>query len=249
MVENRELYSFEEENQNQIQGPENENEEENTLTPGFPSKFIAHIIVSLFCLLFVLTVCKTNTSWGNWMRRQFHTAINASTQETFGYLSNTEFIKNVVKSGSSLIRLEEITRISAQKLHLSDKTPVNKFSPSIWPVQGSISRGFGWQENRTNNSRQFHPGVEYTTGLNAAVTAISNGKVLSVTQNQKNGAEIVIDHENGWTSSYQLIEAPKVHAGQSVNAGAIIAQASGNKLILELRHHGRPVDPLTVIPN
>jgi murein DD-endopeptidase MepM/ murein hydrolase activator NlpD len=248
MIDNQQLYSFDEA-ENQARNLENENEFEASSEPIIPMKLISHIITSVFCLLIILMVCQTNTSWAKWIRTKFHVAINASAPNTFGYISNTEFIKNVVKNGSNLIRLEEVTGISEQKYHSLGQTSTNALISSIWPVQGTIRQQFGWQEDPVTHIRQFYPGIEYTIEPNADIVAISDGRVTSIVVNSQTGGIVVIDHGNDWRSRYCFLTKIRVQTGQSIKTGSIIGQAFDNKMAFEITHHHQPVDPFTVISN
>lgn len=248
MIENRQLYSFDDDEKDLppiVVPDENEANPQNS----FPLRLISHIITSFICLILVLILCETKLSGASWVRTKLHTAINASTEDTFGYLSNTQFIKNVVKNSGNLIHLEEITKNSTSKLFFPGLRAGDTFNFTIWPVQGRISQNFGWQENSNNNGRQFNQGIEFTTDQNTAVAAITDGEVISITENPKDGATIILGHGNGWISTYRLLDRIQVRVGQAVKEGGMMARTFGNKVILEIRHDDEPVDPLTVIRN
>jgi murein DD-endopeptidase MepM/ murein hydrolase activator NlpD len=251
MIENKDLYSFTEtddtlENEYPEPAPE---ETETAAEPGFPYKTMSHIIISVFCILLILIIGRVNSPWADWTRARLHTAVNASFQNTFGYISNTQFFKSLIINGSRLIRLEEIRRMSARKFSLEESPASDIFQNAVWPVQGNISQGFGWREDPATLIRQFYPGVEFTAAQNAAVMAIADGEVAAVKANHTGGGEVVIEHGGGWRSTYRPMATIKVRSGEMVKSGTIIAQAANSKITLELRHNGQPVDPFTVIRN
>lgn len=194
-------------------------------------------------------ISKTGSPWANWTLAKLHTAINASSENTFGYVADSPFFKNLVQNGSRFIRLEEITKLSAQKFHLGEEAAPEVFNNAVWPAQGNISQTFGWQEDPASHIRQFNPGVEFTTDQSAAVMAIADGEVVAVKSNQAGGSEIIIDHGNGWSSIYRSITNINVTSGQTVTAGMTIAQALKDKITLEVRRNQQVVDPFTVIRN
>lgn len=251
MIENKDLYSFTEpddsfENEYQEPAPD---ETETAPESRVSYKTMSHIIISVFCILLVLIIGRINSPWAHWTRARLHMAINAPSQNTFGYISNTPFFKSMIINGSRLIRLEEIRRMSTGKFPLGESPVPDVFQNAVWPVQGNISQGFGWQEEPVTLIRQHFPGVEFTTDQNAAVMAIADGEVAVVKTNQIGGGEVVINHGAGWRSIYRPVAKIRVGSGQMVKSGTIIAQTKTDKVNLELRRDGQPVDPFTVIRN
>jgi murein DD-endopeptidase MepM/ murein hydrolase activator NlpD len=251
MIENKELYSFNEPDDtldNELQEP---TPEEAQTDAGFKISYktMAHIVVSIFCILLVLIIGRINSPWAGWTRTQLHTAINASSQNTFGYISNTPFFKGLILGGSRLIRLEEIRRMSIGKFPLGSLPVPDAFQNAVWPAQGNISKGFGWQEEPATMIRQFSPGVEFTTDQNAPVMSIADGEVASVKVNQSGGGEVVINHSGGFRSVYRPVVKIKVETGQMVKSGAVIAQTLADKVFLQVKKDGEPVDPFMVIRN
>jgi murein DD-endopeptidase MepM/ murein hydrolase activator NlpD len=66
---------------------------------------------------------------------------------------------------------------------------------------------------------------------------------------------VEIDHGDGYTSLYAHFNAPPpVRVGQSVSQGSVIGYAgstgysTGVHLHFEIRRHGAPVDPLSLLP-
>lgn len=254
MIENKDLYSFNEPEELPDNGPQQPEEIEPAAGPSLSYKTLSHMIISLFCILLVLIIGRINSPWAGWTRSRLHSAINASSQNTFGYISNTSFFKQLIVGGSRLIRLEEIRRMSAGKFP-AGKFSVNapealeSFQNAVWPAQGNISKGFGWYEDPVTMINQFFPGVEFITIPDSMVMAIADGEVATVKPNRSGGGEVVIHHGNGWRSIYHPVVKIRVGTGQKVKSGTVIAQTPAGKLELEIRHHGQPVDPFSVIRN
>lgn len=259
MIENKDLYSFNEPGDSPDNGPQEPEETETAASLGLSYKTMSHMLISLFCILLVLIIGRIKSPWAGWTRARLHSAINASSQNTFGYISNTSFFKQMIAGGSRLIRLEEIRRMSAGKFP-AGKFPAGKFSANVseapesfqnavWPVQGNISKGYGWYEEPATMIQQFSPGVEFIAEPGSMVMAIADGEVAMVKANPSGGGEVVINHGNGWRSIYHPLAKIKVGTGQKMKSGTIIAQTPADKLELEIRHHGQPVDPFSVIRN
>lgn len=263
MIENKKLYSFIEAKSNKaetsdpvLDAGENhddtsdfsvDNETTETSSP-FPSVLIPQTIVTLLFLILVLLISGNKDSfWANWVRHQIHFAINASTENTFGYISNLSAFKNLKQNLNNLIKLEEISRnISSNKLFFVKD---NEFKISIWPVEGNIIKDFGWVENRKSHTYEFNSGLFFESIPGAKVAAIGDGEAEQITNQPDAGLVLTINHGSGWTSVYHNLSSVKVYIGQTVRAGEPIGRTKGRELFLEVKYNGEPVDPSTLINN
>ncbi|MGA1079998.1 MAG: murein hydrolase activator EnvC family protein, partial [Steroidobacteraceae bacterium] len=64
---------------------------------------------------------------------------------------------------------------------------------------------------------------------------------------------VIINHVNGWLTAYGHNESVEVQEGQRVTAGQVIARmglgpGQRPQLYFEIRHDGKPVDPLGQLP-
>ena len=240
MIENRELYSFEE-----ADGTEDpiipkidsaENEFENVDTG--PPKFLYQSIIAVICLVFTISLYRHEQDWAYWLRERLHYAINASAESTFGVVWNSKFIQNIVQNGNNLIRLEQVTQTLSEQVTFPEDDNY-LFRDSVWPVPGNIIKEF------TGNG-SFGTGVLMKTNGNARVIAVVTGNINRIGQ-VKGGWVIEIDHGSGWSSVYQPITQLQIGINQRVETGQIIGRMNSNKLFLEIKHNGRPVNPRTVI--
>ncbi|MGA0098343.1 MAG: peptidoglycan DD-metalloendopeptidase family protein [Steroidobacteraceae bacterium] len=67
------------------------------------------------------------------------------------------------------------------------------------------------------------------------------------------GVVVIINHVNGWLTAYGHNESVEVQEGQRVTAGQVIARmglgpGQRPQLYFEIRHDGKPVDPLGQLP-
>ena len=114
-----------------------------------------------------------------------------------------------------------------------------------WPVAGHVVAGFGTL--RASSVRW--DGLVIATERAASVKAISAGRVIYADWLPGLGLMAIIDHGEGYLSLYGYNDQLRVHAGDSVAAGAVIAAAgdtggrSEPELYLQIRHDGHPVDP------
>lgn len=135
-----------------------------------------------------------------------------------------------------------------------DQTLRPRFSPSP-PVSGSLSSPFGWREDPFNSQRAFHAGIDIAVPTGTSVQTIGPGKVAFSGHRPGYGEVVEIDHGDGLISRYAHNQTNMVQTGDEVNSGAVIAlsgssgRSTGPHLHLEIRHHGRPVDPQTFFPS
>ena len=119
-----------------------------------------------------------------------------------------------------------------------------------WPLQGTVRRGF-----TARTESDYHDGIDIRTPVGTAVRATAPGKVLFAgAEPRQFGNLVVIDHGNGWTSSYAFLSRVTVSENEDVRAGERIGlsgrtgMAKGPELHFELRRNNRPVDPAGELP-
>jgi len=116
-----------------------------------------------------------------------------------------------------------------------------------WPAQGVLVNGFV----AGDNTRQ---GVDIGGSSGQAVNAAADGVVVySGAGLVGYGELIIVKHNEQWLSAYGHNRKRLVNEGQNVKAGEQIAEmgrtgASRDMLHFEIRHNGKPVDPLLYLP-
>lgn len=227
-----------------------ESEPEYSDNTSFPSRLFSQIIVVLICLILVMLLTQSDRSWTRWIRQQLHSAVNASSEATFGYIARTPGFQKLAQNLENLVRIEEITKkLSEQHEAVPEETmPVTALQRNaIWPVEGRIVRNFGWQLN--GNQREFYPNLEFAIVPGTEVLAIRNGTVSAIHIQPQSGGVISLDHGNGLISTYRYLNQLQVRIGQSVSTGTVIGRAAGSILSFELLQDNRAIDPLRIIGN
>ncbi len=118
----------------------------------------------------------------------------------------------------------------------------------VLPVQGRVSARFG--QRRLRSGRLKWQGVLLSAPEGAAVRSIHHGRVAFADWLRGFGLLIIIDHGGGYMSLYAHNQSLYKSVGEWVSAGEIIAtvgSSGGRKqpgLYFEIRHNGKPVDPL-----
>ena len=131
----------------------------------------------------------------------------------------------------------------------------DKIIPSVgtgtwaWPTnQGyTISSPYGWRVDPINGSRSLHTGVDIAgTGYGSPVYAADNGVVIMSEMHGSNGNYIIINHNNGYYTSYSHMSkliAPVgaiVAKGQTIGLVGATGRATGPHLHYEAWYGGAP---------
>ena len=121
--------------------------------------------------------------------------------------------------------------------------------PSIWPVRGRITAGFGQRMDPFSGEDAFHPGIDIADAYGTDVVATGDGLVIEAEPDAGYGRSILIDHGDGITTRYAHLSRIFVVVGEQVKQGEIIGaigmsgRTTGPHLHYEVRVHGTPVNP------
>lgn len=101
----------------------------------------------------------------------------------------------------------------------------------------------------------YHPGLDLDGITGDTIKPIKKGVVLNISYSKfAYGNSIIIDHGEGLTSLYAHLSKIDVSEGQTVTTDTKIGEMGatgrsfGDHLHLEIRDHGKAINPLTVIP-
>lgn len=127
--------------------------------------------------------------------------------------------------------------------------------PSIWPVAGELTDGFGGRRNPFGGgSSEFHTGQDISTLWGTPVMAAANGTVVFAGWQNGYGQIVIIDHGNGVTTRYGHLSDIDVELGQLIIRGEQLGRvgstgrSTGPHLHYEVRINDEPVNPLQYLP-
>ena len=131
---------------------------------------------------------------------------------------------DIESSLSSLDRtVSALTEKSSQiESVFEDRHQVLASTPSIWPVRGYLSAGFGNRIDPFTGLKDFHPGIDISTPIGTKVAVPANGVVVFTGVKGGYGNAIVIDHGYGVMTRYAHLDGFNVHPGQRVKRGDVI---------------------------
>lgn len=118
------------------------------------------------------------------------------------------------------------------------------------PVKGRIISLFGKFKNTQYKVLNFRSGIEIQTERGEPIKAVYAGKILYADWFKGYGNMIIIDHGQNYYTVYAHIEEIFKAAGDVVQTGEVMATVgdtgsiTGSKLYFEVRHHGKPLDPM-----
>ena len=118
------------------------------------------------------------------------------------------------------------------------------------PVRGKIVRFFGTYKNNKFNIVNFCSGIDIRAKRGEPVAAVSDGKIIYSSWFKGYGNMIIIDHGSSYYTLYAHLEEVLIAKGAEIETGEVIATVgdtgslTGPNLHFEVRHHGKPIDPL-----
>jgi len=122
-------------------------------------------------------------------------------------------------------------------------------TPSVYPVNGYISRGFGIEPDPFTGEMGLHQGLDIVADIGTPVIAAAKGRVSFVGWRKGLGKLVTLDHGNGYKSSYGHLSVILVQDHQEVERGEVIGRvgntgySTGPHLHYEVHLKGRLVNP------
>lgn len=131
----------------------------------------------------------------------------------------------------------------------------------IWPVSGNIVMDYSVDHgifDATLNQYRTNDSVCISANEGTNVKASAAGTVTSIITDSKNGLSVVIDHGNGWETTYGQLKDISVSEGSMVNKGQVIGSIAapskysvllGSHLDFTVSYNDDTVDPKDSVTN
>jgi septal ring factor EnvC (AmiA/AmiB activator) len=119
-----------------------------------------------------------------------------------------------------------------------------------YPIKGKIISRFGTKRKGDYNAFTFQSGIDIKAERGTPVKNVFSGEVMFAQWLKGYGNLMIINHGNNYYTLYAHVEELYKKKGEQVDTGEIIGTAGdtgsikGPCLHFEVRHHGKPVDPL-----
>ncbi len=157
--------------------------------------------------------------------------------------NNLEVAKNNIQT-----KVNEISKKQQEQKDnkANEITEINGIKLACKPVSGTISSRYGASSNiRSSN----HTGLDIASPSGTPIKVVAEGTVTQASYKGSYGNLVKVDHGNGLETWYAHTSKMYVKVGQKVKAGEVIAavgstgNSTGSHLHLEIRIHGKHVNP------
>lgn len=186
------------------------------------------------------------------------TTLDEASQGGSGGLRNDELVSNpyrddVDKMSFRSHNLDKDLNVLEQKFtaqsHLLSSTP------SIAPVRGILTDGFGGRSDPFTGERGQHGAIDISSAVGQPIRSPADGIVVKAEWANGYGNVIFISHGYGYSTRYGHLSSFATKPGQRVKRGDIIGyvgstgRSTGPHLHYEVRVNNNPVNPLEYILN
>src|SRR5712671_2538994 len=168
-------------------------------------------------------------------------------------LGDNPYRDDVDKMAFRSHRIESDLSVLEQKLVAQSQLLAS--TPSIAPVRGILTDGFGGRSDPFTGEQGTHNAIDISSAVGQPVRAPADGIVVKAEWANGYGNVIYISHGYGFSTRYGHLSAYAAKPGQHVKRGDIIAyvgstgRSTGPHLHYEVRLNNTPVNPLAYILN
>jgi Membrane proteins related to metalloendopeptidases len=152
------------------------------------------------------------------------------------------------------ILLEEVEQQTLVVLMRTNKDTLLS-TPSIWPVKGFLTSGFGWRRSPMSGASRMHQGLDISNRVGTPIRAPARGAVTFSGADGAYGICVMLNHGNGIVTRYAHMSKTLVKVGDYVQRGDVIGalgntgRSTGPHLHYEVIVNGMPVNPMRYILN
>ena len=127
--------------------------------------------------------------------------------------------------------------------------PVAALADIALPVEnGVVTSGVGWRVDPFGSGKlAFHRGIDIAVPVGTPVRATRKGRVVFAGDHRGHGSTVIVEHANGDRTLYGHNSIVRVHPGELVESGTVVAfsgntgRSTGPHVHFELLPSGRPV--------
>lgn len=126
-------------------------------------------------------------------------------------------------------------------------------TPSIWPIAGWLSSGFGARRDPFDGTQDFHSGLDISGDHGQEIVAPADGTVTGASYTGNYGNLVTIDHGFGLATRYGHLSRFAVTPGQQVRRGQVIGyvgstgRSTSPHLHYEVLVNGQLTNPLRLL--
>ena len=144
-------------------------------------------------------------------------------------------------------------RLASLKTTVERQQALARAVPTIWPMAGWLSSGYGQRRDPFDGGPDFHPGLDIAADRGTPIHATADGTIDSAGYNGSYGNSVLVNHGFGIGTRFGHLSKLAVRAGQTVRRGEIIGyvgatgRATSPHLHYEILLNGRPFNPLRLL--
>jgi len=112
------------------------------------------------------------------------------------------------------------------------------------PVKGTVTSSFGWKVDKITNLKSYSPGIEIKGSKNSPVLAVARGVIAYIGSMRGYGNFVIVEHEDGYYSTYSGLDQLTVISDQIVDRGDRLGITPNGVIKFELREGRTPLDPV-----
>lgn len=199
-------------------------------------------------------------SRGNTKRKFLNEGMGGSPATVFGLMelplvermNGAEKLARVGHAADEMDKQMDVMKIRLTKLKedIKEWKAYLAAKPSIWPVYGRITSGFGFRRSPFSGRREFHAGLDIGAPYKSPIRATGDGVVHYAGYKSGYGFTIIIKHGYGFETLYGHSSRLKVRVGQKVKKGEVIAyvgnsgRSTGPHVHYEVHVNGKLVNPV-----
>lgn len=109
------------------------------------------------------------------------------------------------------------------KMFIEEKASVLAATPTIFPVKGLITAGYGYRKSPFTGKRELHEGLDIAAPYGSPIVATADGIVTFAGPLAAYGNVVFVDHGHAFSTFYGHCSSYRVREGQRVRRGEVIA--------------------------
>lgn len=178
--------------------------------------------------------------------------LKAKTETLTESMTRPELLREQIIALQNEAKVQQ-NQLSDLKDYIEEEQYKALFIPSIPPSDGKLTSRFGYRKDPFHGSSRMHKGLDFSSSHRSPVYATAHGTVKFTGRNGNYGKQIVIDHGNGYETSYAHLASISVEVGDEVEKGDEIGKmgstgrSTGVHVHYELHKDGKPIDPYPYI--
>ena len=181
--------------------------------------------------------------------------VESQGQGASGGMGGMENPSSKLNRDEMLLKWEEVLarRIDGLKESWDKDTARLRITPTIAPVKGVATAGFGGRGDPFGDGREFHSGLDISCPPGRPVVATADGLVTDASYAGGLGKCVSIFHGLGISTRYGHMSKILVKSGDKVKRGTIIGysgstgRSTGPHVHYEVLLNGTPVNPIQYI--